>query len=125
MADYSDQLNQNRAKSRRPVKKIKSKSINPDEITNAEWMTVGFIAALADLLGPFGFPCILILCFWSVFKFHKFPTNKIIVAGSAEVLSFGFLPGWTGYVVYLFLEQKGYLPKWISKWTGKLIKSRT
>jgi len=122
MADYSDKLNQDRSESQRPAKKTNSEPVNPNiEITNAEWMIVGFVAVLSDLLGPFGFPCVLILCFWSAFKFHKFPTKKIIVAGSAEILSFGFLPGWTGYVFSLFLEQKGYLPKSMPQ-TGKSLK---
>lgn len=124
MPDYSAPFNQDRANGRRRTR-IKKNPANPaSKITDAEFMIIGSVAALADLLGPFGFPCVIVLCIWSAIKFQKFPTKKIIAAGSSEVLSLGLLPGWTGYVLYLFLEQKGYLPKWLAKRRSKLSKLR-
>ena len=119
MDKYVEQFNQERSKSAKTdtiVKKKKS-SNNFNEITLAEFMFVGFIALVADLLGPIGFPCVLVLVFWHVMKFHKFPTRKISGAIIAEVVSLGFLPGWSGFVLIIFLEQRGYLPKWANKMT--------
>lgn len=96
------------------IKKRKKKNPSAD-ITEAEFMMIGSVALLADLLGPFGFPFVLILAFWSIVKFKKFPAKKFITTCSVEVLSLGLLPGWTCYIIALFLEQKGYMPKALSK----------
>lgn len=123
MPDYSDQWTQENA-GKIPGKGTKAKSKPSDtasEITDVEFMIIGFIALVADLLGPFGIPCVLILCLWSAMRFKKFPTKKIIGASLFEIVSLGFLPGWSGFVLVTFLEQRGYMPKWITKLTkGKI-----
>jgi len=125
MPDYTNQWAQENTR-KIPRKKTKAKSKPSDkasEIADAEFMIIGFIALVADLLGPFGIPCILILWLWSAMRFQQFPTKKIIGASLFEILSLGFLPGWSGFVLVIFLEQKGYIPKWISKLTkGKMSK---
>jgi hypothetical protein len=120
MPDYTQQLNQARAREKTDEKPPLSEEDSSDpakptaptqEVAGAEFLIVGSIALLADLIGPFGFPFVIVLCLWYFFKFHKFPTKQILSASGAEIVSLGILPGWTGFVVWIYLEQKGYLGK--------------
>jgi len=122
MPDYSDQWTKEGAKRPNKEARAEKEPTHPtSEITTAEWMIVGFIAIVADLLGPAGFLLIPILLLWYGMKFHKFPTKKIIGASLFEIVSLGFLPGWSGFVLVIYAEQKGYMPKWLSKLTkGKI-----
>ena len=119
MPDYLTQLNQQRARNK-PKKKPKKAIKTSIEVSIVEFMIMGFIALVADLLGVFGFPLALIIIFWYTIKFHKFPTGKFIGAGLAEIISFGILPGWSGFIIMTIIEQTGHLPNWI----GKLTKAR-
>lgn len=121
MADYTEQLNTERIQNIKKTVKKKKEPNKASEITAAEFMLIGFIALIADLLGPFGFPCVLILLLWCIMKFHKFPTKRFIGAGFAEVISFGFLPGWSGFVLVTFLKQNSYLPKWTNRSAEKKV----
>ncbi len=94
--------------------KTKQKAQPVREITSAEWLLISGVAIVADLLGPFGLVLIPILLLWHVMRFHKFPTGKFIGAGIFEVLSLGVLPGWTGFIVMTYFEQKGTLA-WFAK----------
>jgi len=115
MPDYTQQLNQIRAREKamdeKPPSAEEDSSAPAQEVAGAEFLIVGAIALLADFIGPFGFPFVIVLCLWYFFKFHKFPTKQILSASGAEIVSFGILPGWTGFVVWIYLEQKGYLGK--------------
>lgn len=104
MNDYAEQWNQIQRESvkKTAVKKTSSKV----EISMLEWFSMFFIAGIADLLGPFGFPFAIVLCSWYFFKFHKFPTKKLIGSGTVELISAGFLPGWLGFVVSTYIETK-------------------
>jgi len=128
MPDYSEQLNQDRGQDKareleakkktkkKTKRKIKKPASQPTvDIADVEWIFLFAIAMFADLLGPAGFVFIPVLLFWYVMRFHRFPTKKFIGAGMFEALSLGFLPGWTGFVVVTFFEEKGYLPNWIPK----------
>ena len=116
MPDYLAQLNQQRAQNK-PKKQLKKAAKAPIDVGIVELMIMSFIALVADFLGPFGFPLALIIVFWYTIKFGKFPTWKFIGAGFFEIASFGFLPGWFGFMVIVIIEQTGYAPKWMSKLT--------
>ena len=115
MPDYSQQLNQARAKELKK-KKIKLKSNqSTSKITDVEWIIIGIIAIIADLFGPAGFILVPIILLWYVIRFHRFPTKKFIGTSLIEVASLGFLPGWIGFIIMIAFEEKGYLPNWLSK----------
>ncbi|MBU1563951.1 hypothetical protein KKF83_02730 [Patescibacteria group bacterium] len=116
MPDYLSQLNQQRAQNK-PKKKPKKVTETSVEVSIVEFMIMGFIALIADLLGALGSPLALVIIFWYVIKFGKFPTGKFIGAGLAEIVSFGFLPGWSGFMIMVIIEQTGYMPNWIGKLT--------
>ena len=116
MPDYLAQLNQQRAQNKAKKKSRKAAKASV-EVSIVEFMIMGFIALIADLLGTFGFPLALIIVLWYVIKFGKFPTGKFIGAGFFEIISFGVLPGWSGFMVMIIIEQTGYMPNWISKLT--------
>ena len=116
MPDYLAQLNQQRAQNK--AKKKSRKAVKASvEVSIVEFMIMGFIALIADILGVFGSPLALIIIFWYTIKFHRFPTGKFIGAGLAEIISFGILPGWSGFMVMIIIEQTGHMPKWINKLT--------
>jgi len=128
MADYAEQLNRARRDDESignpETPETDEESFLPvSEITAAEWLIIGAVAILADLLGPIGVIFLPIILLWHTIRFHKLPFKKIIGASAFEVISVGLLPGWTGFVIWTFLEQKGYLPGWLSnltKGTGKI-----
>lgn len=90
------------------AKKAKKAKPSPEEVevSGLEWFGLAFIAIIADLLGPFGFPLAIIICAWYTFKFHKVPTKKLIGSGVVEIVSLGIFPGWIGFVVATYVELK-------------------
>lgn len=97
---------------------LKTKKSAAGEISSVEWLLVGAVAIIADLLGPFGLVLVPVLLLWYVIKFREFPTGKFIGAGIFETISLGFLPGWTGFIAMTYLEQKGILD-WFTKFSKK------
>jgi len=126
MNDYAEQLNQERAKnSNVTVKKKRKTAQSISEISDVEFFLAFCLAAIKDILdgltlGVFGWLInilvIMILGSWVLFRLHKFPTKKFITAAVGDFIPLvSILPFWTGFVAIIFLEQKGYLPKWVSK----------
>jgi len=116
MPDFTEPWQQERKIDKLPVKQNPGQTEkSKPNVSDAEFLAVFVIAAIADLAGPFGFPCGAFLCFWYWYRFHKFPTWKIIVAIVGEGVTGGILPGWTGFVVATYLEYKGYLKSKILK----------
>jgi len=111
MPDYTAQLNQLRVRRGMSRKKRKKVAETPTETSLVEFIIMGFIALIADLLGIFGSPLALIIIFWYTIKFHKFPTKKFAGAGLAEIISFGILPGWSGFMIMTIIEQKRHVSK--------------
>ncbi|MBU1137328.1 hypothetical protein KKD72_03120 [Patescibacteria group bacterium] len=118
MADYTEQLNQARKENAENEEIGQESAGSISEITDAEWLLIGFVGVIADLLGPAGFIFSPIILLWYTIRFHRFPIKKLIGFGSVEIISLGFLPGWTGFVVITFLEQRGHLPQWMNKLIG-------
>jgi len=120
MADYTEQLNQARKNDQDAKNQETDEELSrpASEVTNVEWLTIGVVAVLADLLGPVGFILLPILLLWHIMRFHRFPSKKLIGSGVSEVISFGLLPGWTGFVIWTFLEQRNFLPEWTNKLMG-------
>jgi len=117
MADYTEQLNQERENGQgaESPERDERPSRPVSEITAAEWLMVGAVAVLADILGPVGFILLPILLLWHTIRFQRFPFKKLLGSGAFEVISVGLLPGWTGFIIWTFLEQKGYLPGWLGR----------
>lgn len=113
MEDHSAQLNQERAQNQnlkqRAKKAVKERILDETEVSDAEFILMGLVALIADFAVTFGFLAVPILWFWYFIRFKKFPTNKFLTAGGLELVSLGFLPAWTGLIVFSYLEQKGYL----------------
>ena len=132
MNDYAEQFNQERAKNPKTIVKKKKKKENQiSEISDVEFFLAFCVAGIKDVLdgitlGTIGWIVnifvIIILGSWVFFRLHKFPTKKFIAASivdSIPVLS--AFPSWTGFIAIIFLEQKGYMPKWVNKLTkGKI-----
>jgi len=86
MPDYSAQLNQDRAKDQKRIKK-KPKLVQPtNEITAAEFMFIGLVAVINDLCDYLGLDLLLfrsidlvtagILGLWCLIRLHKFPSAR-------------------------------------------------
>ena len=126
MPDYSEQWAQAQAKKRKIKKTRKKKKVTPvSEISDVEFFLLFCLAVLKDILdgltlGTIGWliNIIVIVTFglWSLFRLHKFPTKKFIAGAIGDSIPLiSFLPFWTGFVLLIFLEQKGFMPEWISK----------
>ncbi len=137
MPEYLAQLNQDRFKDRRgEKKKKKSKITHPDtKITDAELFLVFILSVLKDaldwiLLFAGGIGLIFsritnlvitgILWLWCLFRLHKFPTKRFIGSFFIEMIPFigTFSPTWTIFIATIWAEQKGYMPKLVSKIVG-------
>jgi len=129
MPDYSAQLNQDRAKDQKRIKK-KPKLVQPtNEITAAEFMFIGLVAVINDLCDYLGLDLLLfrsidlvtagILGLWCLIRLHKFPSARFGGTFLIELIpGLGDLsPTWTIFIVSIYAEQKGYLPKTLGKLT--------
>ncbi|MBL7154952.1 MAG: hypothetical protein ISS88_00390 [Candidatus Portnoybacteria bacterium] len=136
MPDYSEQFNQEKAKDSKKKVKKKPKAAQPtSEITDAEFFLVLCLAILKDvldwvLLFAGGIGLILsritnlvitgILWLWCSFRLHKFPTKRFLGGFLIEMIPLvgTFSPTWTIFIVTIWAEQKGYMPKWMGKLVG-------
>ncbi len=125
MADYTEQFNQERAKNPNTTVKKKKTAQPISEISDVEFLLAFCLAGIKDILdgltlGILGWIInifvIMIIGSWILFRLHKFPTKKFITAAVGDFIPLvSILPFWTGFIAIIFLEQKGYLPKWASK----------
>ena len=136
MPDYSAQLNQEKAKDSKKTVKKKPKAAKPaSEITDVEFFLVLGLAILKDaldwvLLFAGGIGLILsritnlvisgILWLWCLMRLHKFPTKRFLGSFLIEMIPLvgTFSPTWTIFIVTIWAEQKGYMPKWMGKLVG-------
>jgi hypothetical protein len=130
MPDYSDQWAQTRLKAqgiKKGIKKLSPKRgvTAVSEVSDVEFLLLFCLAGLKDILdgltlGTIGWLVnilvIIVLGFWSLVRLHKFPTKKFIAGAIGDSIPLiSILPFWTGFVLLIFLEQKGFMPKWIGK----------
>lgn len=120
MPEYLAQLNQDRFKDRnKKKKKKKSKTTQPDtEITDAEFMIIGFIAVISDAGDWIGLDLLLfhmidlitsgILGFWCLMRLRQFPTARFGGTILIELIpGLGDLsPTWTIFIFSLYVKQK-------------------
>ena len=142
MPDYSAQLNQDKAKNPKKTAKSKKtakrkpKTTQPtSEIADAEFFMVLCLAILKDvldwvLLFAAGIGLVLsritnlviagILWLWCLMRLHKFPTKRFLGGFLIEMIPLvgTFSPTWTTFIVTIWAEQKGYMPKWMGKLVG-------
>ncbi len=130
MPDYSAQLNQDRAKDSKKTVKKKPKAVQPtSEITDVEFMIIGAIGATNDLCDWVGLDLLLfrmidlvtagILGLWCLIRLHKFPSARFGLTLLVELIpGLGDIsPTWTIFIISVYAEQKGYLPKTLTKLT--------
>jgi len=136
MPDYSAQFNQDKAKDSKKTVKKKPKATQPTStITDAEFFLVLCLAILKDVLDwvlllAGGIGLILsritnlvitgILWLWCLMRLHKFPTKRFLGSFLIEMIPLmgTFSPTWTIFIVTIWAEQKGYMPKWMGKLVG-------
>jgi hypothetical protein len=129
MPDYTAQFNQEKAKNHQK-EKTKQKPTSPvSEITDAEFMIIGSIAAANDLCDWIGLDLLFfrlidlgtagVLGLWCLMRLHKFPSVRFggtflteLIPGLGDIS-----PTWTLFIISIYAEQKGYLPKTLSKST--------
>lgn len=133
---FYQQVNQDRATSAKFQAQDRSRQSASAKITNSkvisttELFLIGMLAALKDtadiicdllIIGPiiniltniFVLP---ILWFWCLTRLHKFPTKKFIGAALGKFIPYlDAIPYWTGFVAMIFLEQKGFMPKFMQR----------
>ncbi len=100
------------------------------EISGIEFALIGFVAAIKDsvdiigdiaIIGPIiniltNIFCLSILWLWCIFKLGKLPLKRFLGAGLGEFIPYlDALPFWTSFVISVYLEQRGYIPKFIKK----------
>ncbi len=135
MPDYVAQLNQERIKDKKNKKKIKKrkKTIKQaSKITDIELSLVLCLCLLKDILDwlllfVVGIGLILsritnlfitaILWLWCITRLHKFPTKRFVGGFVIEMIPFigTVSPSWTMFVISIWVEQKGYMPKFLKK----------
>ena len=133
MSDYTKQFNQEKAKNPKIVIKKKKKRENQiSEISDVEFFLAFCLAILKDvldwiLLFAGGIGLILsritnliitgILWLWCFMRLRKFPTKRFIGGFVIEMIPIigTISPTWTVFIATIWLEQKGYLPKLVSK----------
>lgn len=50
---------------------------------------------------------VAILWFWILYRFHKFPTKRFVGTAIVEFIPMlGTLPGWTAFVISIWLKRK-------------------
>lgn len=135
MADEDSlaKLNQARNADRAETAKAQATDHSETDITAAEFLLIGGLAVIKDALDVIvtasiigviltsiiNFPITLMLWLWCVLRLKRFPTARFLGTASLEFIPFlGALPLWTGFVISLWLEQTGYMPKWLTKITG-------
>lgn len=127
MPDYSAQLNQQRARDQKRMK-IKRSSANPtSEISGPEFMFIGTLAVANDLCDWVGLDLFLfravdlvtagILGLWCIIRLHQFPSARFGGSFLVELIpGLGDLsPTWTLFIISIYLEQRGRLPKPLAK----------
>ncbi len=139
MSDYTKQFNQEKAKNPKIVIKKKKKRENQiSEISDVEFFLAFCLAILKDVLDwvlllAGGIGLILsritnlvitgILWLWCISRLHKFPTKRFVGGFVIEMIPIigTFSPTWTIFIATIWAEQKGYMPKWVSRLTkGKI-----
>jgi hypothetical protein len=113
--------------------KVKSKSAPETDITSVEFMMISLIAMGKDaidvggtiiLIGiPFtpilNIGAIATLWLWCIMRLKKFPTARFVASSGIEFIPlFNGLPMWTAFMISLYLQQKGYLPKFLKNIPG-------
>jgi hypothetical protein len=131
MPDYTDQLNQEKSQDQKKIK-VKKKTTKPiSKITGAEFLIVLCLAASKDILDGvlllIGIGLVLsritniiitgALWLWCLMRLHKFPTQRFIGSFLLEMVPvLGTIsPTWTIFILTIYAEQRGHLPKWASK----------
>lgn len=136
MSDYTDQWVKERVKTQNKKTKTERKPVQPtSEITGVEFILIGTIAIANDLCDWIGLDLILfrlvdlataaVLGLWCLIRLHKFPSARFGGTFIVELIpGLGDLsPTWTLFIISVYAEQKGFLPKWLSKLTkGKISK---
>jgi len=126
MSDYSEQWAQAQAEKQKIKRTPKKKRATPvSKISDVEFLLLFCLAGLKDALdgltlGTVGWLTnilvIMVLGFWSLFRLHKFPAKKFMIGAIGDSIPLiSLLPFWTGFILLIFLEQKGYTPKWMGK----------
>jgi len=138
MPDYSAQLNQERTKdkenkkNKKKIKKRKKITEQASKITDIELSLVLCLCLLKDvldwlLLFAAGIGLILsritnlfiagILWLWCITRLHKFPTKRFVGGFIIEMIPvIGTIsPSWTAFIISIWVEQKGYTPKFLKK----------
>ena len=136
MADYSAQFNQDKAKNHQRKTKVKKNPARPaDEITSVEFFLVFCLAILKDSLDwisllVLGIGLIFsritnivitgILWLWCLMRLHRFPAYRFAGSFFIEMVPVigTFSPTWTMFIVSVWAEQRGYMPKWAEKFVG-------
>ena len=130
MPDHLAQLNQERAEDRKKAVKLKQKPAQPaSEITDAEFMFIGAVAVTNDLCDYLGLDLLLfrlidlitagILGLWCLIRLHRFPGARFGGTFLIELIpGLGDLsPTWTIFIVSIYAEQRGYMPKALGRLT--------
>jgi len=121
MPEYLAQLNQDRIKGKvKKKKKTKSRITQPDiEITDVEFMIIGFIAMTSDACDWIGLDLLFfrmidlitsgILGLWCLMRLRQFPTARFGGTLLIELIpGLGDLsPTWTIFIFSLYVKQKG------------------
>lgn len=130
MPDYSTQsaqLNQDRAKEQKTAVKIRQRPTHKSEITTVEFMIIGIIGLANDLCDWLGLDLLLfrmldlgtagILGLWCLIRLHKFPSARFGGTFLVELIPIlgDLSPTWTIFIISIYIEQKGYLPKTLSR----------
>ena len=136
MPDYTDQWAKERAKTQNEKVRTEKKPIQPtSEITGVEFILIGAIAIANDLCDWIGLDLILfrlvdlataaVLGLWCLIRLHRFPSARFGGTFIIELIPIlgDFSPTWTLFIISVYAEQKGYMPKSLSKLTkGKIPK---
>ncbi|MFC1700945.1 hypothetical protein ACFLZ0_02310 [Patescibacteria group bacterium] len=132
MSNYTDQLAKARTKDRKDrIESITDTTLPESQISSVEFILIGIVALIDDALDYlgiglltfrfFGVCTATILGFWCVFRLKKFPTARFATTFISELIPFwgDFCPTWTIFVVWIYAEQRGHMPK--IKMLNKLI----
>lgn len=126
-AQYEQMQAQDRAR-----QAVAGKIPKTTDISGVEFMLIGLVAVVKDsldiivtvtIIGAIFTTIInvgatLILWLWCIFKLKKFPFKRFLGSGILEFIpGLDVLPAWTAFVLSLFLEQRGYIPKFVQKLT--------
>jgi len=135
MPDYVAQLNEQRIKDKENKKKRKKRKKMTEQaskVTDIELSLILCLCLLKDaldwlLLFVVGIGLILsritnlfitgILWLWCITRLHKFPTKRFVGGFIIEMIPvIGTIsPSWTAFIISIWVEQKGYTPKFLKK----------